>query len=1802
MNSDVKADTSSWVDRCREHGDVLSWSLSDGRSETETVLGSAAAERGARIAHWLTQHTEPGDRIILALPDGPNLVVGMLACSHANVVSVPLKTDDIDRGEQLSPFVVYVLGHAAPTAVLTDSAHLDIFAANAGEHDYVAVAIADLLDEPELDAALPRDPDQTAMMLYSSGSTGTPKGVPHSHANLEAQIEASVVLWDTSAESSFVSWLPLSHSFGLLLGMLAPLAAGCPCLLMPPNTFVETPELWLRMLAKRRATHSGAPNFALDHVVRYGAHGLTASDSLASLRVIASAGEAVRRDTVERFNAAFAPFGLAESVITPHYGSTEMGPVCCEEPNEPTTWLTVEREALREARVEVREAGAEGTRALTCCGRERADIRFKVCDQDGLDLGQDRVGELWVSSPGGAQQYFQNRELTGRQFVLSDNSLWFKTGDQAVIHEDAMYIVGRFSDTIIVNAENYDPSNLELTLREYGGIDQELDVCVFSCEVNDMEKVIVAIEASADAEEEVRSALRKTCISLMSQKHGLSVHDVVLCAPGELRQGAGKLRRKGVVERYLDGLLGQEMSPAITALPTTVALLAETWATDNRPRQSSLGRTLLFGPADIAEPWLKEWSDRDAVDMADSLDDVTAILSKEKIDTVIDLRTLAGPWDAEAMTAAWQLLAELARMADEPPQVFLLASIDDDTSARFGEALIGFERSAGRVIPGWQVRAILVDAAAREADAWRRRVLDALDPAAGSSMVRADDVAVKQLDVPAEALTPLDAVTGRWLILGVTGGLGRTFASWLHEQGATVIGVGRRSSHEALPVLAQYGLDDVEYHSVDLSDPSMVKPLIEIVQSDGPLMGIVWSAGSGALPSLLDADLDEVRHGFRLRIDAAEQVAQLAIDVDRLVWCSSTAAFLGDFGSAEYAVGNRYLAALAEHAPGLAFAWPLWGEVGLGEEDRERANFLVAASGQDPLLPEEAMEIVAAVGATEATSLVVLKGEIERSAAAISRLAGSASDAATQRRADELNDGAETLDKQSVALDAMVSDEDSSAIENTDVPSVVNGGATDDVERVLMDALQDILRISAADIDVDVSLHDLGLDSLMLVELAGAISERLCVELMPDVFFNHPTIIDLARYLSSRIQPEATPGVSLDLAVTPEFAAAQETRSRLTRRSRGRANESGLTVVVSTPGNDTPAPEAPVVGDLPVSCENDQSDPARWPQNACGGASIPERPSVVLAGMSGVFPSGVGVDGLWSLVREGRLALRDVPAERVPWWGSAAGAVGGWLESVGWFDPLFFEIAPREAEVMDPRQRLLLEEMWHALEDAGVGPSVLEKERVGVFVGAESGTFDEIASDTRSMTALNDSLLAARLAYHLNLRGPVMSIDTACSSGLVAFHQAVRSLESGECDIAIAAAAAIFSSEEAYLAMSDAGMVSLSGVCAAFGAEADGLVPGEAVVAVVLAREDVVSAHGLGRVARVLGSGVNCDGRTNGISAPSGQAQVELLRQVWSRSGVDPASLGLVVAHGTGTPLGDPIEVNALVEAFGSVDVGSCALVSVKPNVGHSLAASGLVGLVVLARALMAGEIPPSVCAEPLSSYVDWDSSPVFVNRELADWSGDVRRGGVSSFGFSGTNAHVVLERIVPAVEVAPVVSASVVLLLSAKSEASLHQRCADLATWLETDGRDVALGAVAATLAHHRFHFRHRCAVVVPPGGDAVALLRAAAADDEASEVRRGEVPSTFAPNRVLNDTMISLWSEITTASTYVSADTACAITELYCQGYNPAPTGNDVPRLVGVPAYPFATDSYWPQAPSAPEQIPDETSGLRWIDITRA
>ncbi|MFD4021891.1 beta-ketoacyl synthase N-terminal-like domain-containing protein, partial [Streptomyces sindenensis] len=372
-----------------------------------------------------------------------------------------------------------------------------------------------------------------------------------------------------------------------------------------------------------------------------------------------------------------------------------------------------------------------------------------------------------------------------------------------------------------------------------------------------------------------------------------------------------------------------------------------------------------------------------------------------------------------------------------------------------------------------------------------------------------------------------------------------------------------------------------------------------------------------------------------------------------------------------------------------------------------------------------------------------------------------------------------------------------------------------------------------------------------------------------------------------------------------------------------------------------------------------------------------------------------------------------------------------------------------------------------------------------------------------------------------------MAINTSCSSGLVALHEACLSLRYGDCDTAIVAGANILSYPGSYDAMAGAGMLSSEGVLRAFDRRADGMVPGEAVAVLVLRKQVDAERDGQRVYATVLGSGVNYDGRTNGITAPSGAAQSRLLRDVYERVGVSAESVGYVVAHGTGTRLGDPVEINALVDAFGGGESGRsgwCALTSVKPNIGHTQAASGLVSVMALALSMRNELIPPSVHCEELSDYIRWEDSPFFVNREARAWpeggDGVARRGGVSAFGFSGTNAHVVLEACGTAAgdRVAvggQGVASAYVLPVSAKSEEALERALSGLADHLESE-KGIGAGYVASvahTLSVGRHHFAHRCAVVARDVDDAVRLLREAARGEKPRKVHRGVVTRDFTP-----------------------------------------------------------------------------------------
>ncbi|MEC0253276.1 polyketide synthase, partial [Bacillus halotolerans] len=313
------------------------------------------------------------------------------------------------------------------------------------------------------------------------------------------------------------------------------------------------------------------------------------------------------------------------------------------------------------------------------------------------------------------------------------------------------------------------------------------------------------------------------------------------------------------------------------------------------------------------------------------------------------------------------------------------------------------------------------------------------------------------------------------------------------------------------------------------------------------------------------------------------------------------------------------------------------------------------------------------------------------------------------------------------------------------------------------------------------------------------------------------------------------------------------------------------------------------------------------------------------------------------------------------------------------------------------------------------GSKSFEDEKIGMFVGIEDGDYKLLVDEEAGITSNHNAILAARLSYFLNLDGPNMAINTACSSGLVAVHQACQSLRNGECDTAIVAGANLLITPDSYNGMNKAGMLSADGKCYAFDKRANGMVPAEAVAVIVLKRLSKAESDGNPVYATVVGSGINYDGKTNGITAPSGRSQSRLIKEVYDRFHIKPEDMEYIVTHGTGTKLGDPIEINALAEAFKDYteERSYCALTSAKPNIGHTLAASGVVSLISLVMALKKETIPASINCEQVNDYIQWENSPFFINRENRKWTdkeGKNRLGAVSSFGMSGTNAHVVLQ------------------------------------------------------------------------------------------------------------------------------------------------------------------------------------------------
>ncbi len=540
-----------------------------------------------------------------------------------------------------------------------------------------------------------------------------------------------------------------------------------------------------------------------------------------------------------------------------------------------------------------------------------------------------------------------------------------------------------------------------------------------------------------------------------------------------------------------------------------------------------------------------------------------------------------------------------------------------------------------------------------------------------------------------------------------------------------------------------------------------------------------------------------------------------------------------------------------------------------------------------------------------------------------------------------------------------------------------------------------------------------------------------------------------------------------------------------------------------------------------------------------------DREPVAIIGMSCRYPGGVrSPQGLWRLVAEGVDGISEFPADRG--WdlerlshpdrdrvGTSHAAEGGFLPEIERFDADFFEISPREAVAMEPQHRFLLEATWEAFEDAGIDPARLRGSQTGAFMGISStdyGLNPELDAELEGYIGIGKSpcVASGRVSYSLGLEGPAMTVDTACSSSLVTLHLATQALRREECSLAVAGGATIRATAKMFTEFSRQRVVAPDGRCKAFAEAANGVGWSEGVGMLVLERLSDAERNGHPVLAVVRGSAVNQDGASNGLTAPNGPSQERVIRQALANAQLQPKDVDAVEAHGTGTALGDPIEAGALLATYGQGRERPLKLGSVKSNIAHTEAAAGVAGVIKMVMAMREGVLPKTLHVDAPSSEIDWEAGKVELLTEAEPWESNdhPRRAAVSSFGVSGTNAHVILEQAPAPVEedsedgvedpglegAERPLPGAIPLLISAKTEPALRAKAAELATHLrqspELDPVDVAY-----SLAKTRGSFEYRAAAVGTEREQLLTALSALAAGDEGAGIARGLAPSDSRP-----------------------------------------------------------------------------------------
>ncbi|MEV0669429.1 type I polyketide synthase [Mycobacterium sp. NPDC050441] len=1000
---------------------------------------------------------------------------------------------------------------------------------------------------------------------------------------------------------------------------------------------------------------------------------------------------------------------------------------------------------------------------------------------------------------------------------------------------------------------------------------------------------------------------------------------------------------------------------------------------------------------------------------------------------------------------------------------------DADTVAPEQSALWGFGRAAALELPQlWGGLADLSEGGAGEWTALLNRITTSADAARREDQIALRDQAVyvprlvRREDLPSG--TPLELRgDATYLVTGGLGSIGLEIAGYLAAHGAKhLVLTSRRAPSEAatqrITKLGDQHGCDIRVVAADVADAHDVARLLKTVAAElPPLAGIVHAAGELGTTPLANLDDDEVDRVFAGKVWGAWHLSEAAAEakLDFFISTSSIASVWGGYGQTAYGAANAFLDGLAwrlreQNIPGTSVNFGPWAAGMADAESRARLD----QRGVRTLPPADALAGLADVVAASSAQGVVARIDWARFLPLYQQAGRRGFLAELEREVPaQLSNAAPTT-----------------ASGKTQLVERLANAPVQQRKKLLTDHLRDavaeVTRVDSSEIREDAGFFDLGMDSLMAVELRRRIEQGVGAEIPITLVMDYPRISDVAEYL---------------------------------------------------------------LGD--VLGLNEQAKPA--PQPAAVTARTDE--PIAIVAVSCRFPGAPNPEAFWDLLSGGVDAIREVPEDRFDidefydpdpeTAGKTYTRFGGFLDGIDGFDPEFFGISPREAVWIEPQQRLMLETVWEGLERAGYSPAALRGSRTGVFAGVaaneyahllSSESIDKIEPYFITGNALN--AISGRVAFALGFEGPAMAVDTACSSALVAIHQACQALHSGDCDLALAGGVNVLLSPVTVVAASRARMLSPVGRCKTFDASADGYVRSEGCGVLVLKRLSDAERDGDRICAVIPSSAVNQDGASSGLTVPNGGAQQRLIGTALARAGWTGGDVDYLEAHGTGTPLGDPIEVQAAAAAYGtSRDTDRPLLMgSVKTNIGHTESASGAAGLIKVVLSLQHEMLPQSLHFDTPSPHIPWDSLPVQVVDKATPWqtNGRPRRAGVSSFGFTGTNAHVLIEE-APARPAAAAAAAAeehptdevatespapaeqvAVLALSARSPEALVALAQRYEGWLSAHP-DADLTDVCLTAGTGRSHFEHRAALVV----DSIEEARQGLADLADNRTRPGVV-----------------------------------------------------------------------------------------------